>query len=86
MVKDIISLRNGGQEFDFDEEWMLENGMSNDEKEILKEAVFDMWCAEMADNYHQTLSEQEEIKRRIKGLLDKYDLKISYGSVWKKVS
>lgn len=83
-MKDVISLRNGGEFYAINQGWLMLNSVTDDEVKTLCEAVQAMWCAEMADNYHQTLREQEAIKQEIKGLLTKYNLGINYGSVYTK--
>lgn len=83
-MKDVISLRNGGESYAINQGWLMRNSVTDEEVKTLCEAVNAMWCAEMADNYHQTLREQEAIKQEIKGLLTKYNLGIDYSSVYTK--
>lgn len=83
-MKDVISLRNGGESYAINQGWLMLNSVTDEEVKTLCEAVQAMWCAEMADNYHQTLREQEAIKQEIKELLIKYNLDINYGSVYTK--
>lgn len=83
-MKEVISLRNGGESYAINQGWVMLNSVSDEEVKTLCEAVNAMWCAEMADNYHQTLREQEAIEQEIKGLLTKYNLGIDYSSVYTK--
>ena len=63
--------------YTYDKAWANESGISPEELRELGEACRSWYYAEMSDSYAVTLGEQQSIERRIKPILDKYNLKIS---------
>ena len=71
-MKSVVELSwVSGDGYTYDEAWVNESGISPEELRELGEACRSWYYAEMSDSYDVTQSEKNDIRRRIKPILDK---------------
>lgn len=76
-MKKVVWMNDG-----YDKDWVEESGITPEELKKLEDACMSWFYAEMSDSYAVTLSEEESIEKRVKDLVDKYNLKHCGTTFW----